>query len=327
MLRALYESLGAEWGQERGKDVPWRFGRLADETEALHFGAALLDFAEYGLLELKGTDRQEFLHNQCTSDIKKMPTATGLETLFLNNRGQIEHTGLVLNLGERFLVVSPSASRLAERFRRYVVFDQVEIAEPVDRLVLRLHGHTAEGVAQTLGEIPGTWGVGSADQTLLARDERGMWLLPLVDMAESVVRKLLEAGATPVGRQAWRVWRVEHGIADLQEALGELPQEVGWESRVSYKKGCYLGQEIMARLEARGNTRYHLMGLLGQRDLRPGAEVFREGKSVGKVGTAVESPGWGAIALGVLRKELNPGDQVEIEGWSATVARLPLDML
>ena len=323
MLRALYESLGVEWAN----NLPWRFGRTRDELEALHYGAGLLDFSEYGLVELKGNDRHDFLHNQCTSDIKKMPTGTGLETLFLNNRGQIEHTGVVLNLGDSFLILSATAARLAERFRRYIVFDAVEVREPRDRTVLRLHGHGAEGVAAALGEIPGTWGVGGAGNSLLARDEWGIWLLPLLEEAGAIARKLLEAGAVPVGRQAWQVWRVENGVPGLEEAFGELPQEVGWEGRVNFKKGCYLGQEIMARLEARGNTRYALMALLGQRELRPGAEVFREGKSVGKVGTAVESPGWGAIALGVLRKELHPGDQVEIAGWSATVTTLPLDPL
>jgi folate-binding protein YgfZ len=326
MLRALYESLGAQW-QPGGPEVPWRFGRLQDELEALEYGAALLDFAEYGVLEVEGADRKEFLHNQCASDVKGLPEGAWLETLFLNNRGQIEHAGLVFNRGESLVVVSRNTQGLAARFRRYVIFDQVEVKEGVGRLVLRLQGHEAVAVAGSLGELPARWSGSGGEPTWALRDERGLWLLPRAAEAEALVRRLVEAGAKPVGRQAWLVWRVEHGVADLEEALGELPQEVGWEGRVNFKKGCYLGQEIMARLEARGNPHYALMALLGQRDLRTGAEVFRLGKRVGKVGTAVESPSWGAIALGVLRKELHPGDQVEVEGWSATVARLPLDSL
>ncbi|MCL6528071.1 MAG: folate-binding protein [Thermaceae bacterium] len=324
MLRALYESLGAQW-QPEGPEGPWRFGPLQEELETLEYGAALLDFSEYGVIAVGGADRKEFLHNQCTSEIKGLPEGAWLETLFLNNRGQIEHTGLVFNAGERLIVVSRSTSGLAARFRRYIIFDQVQIEEVPERLVLRLQGHGAAAVAQALGEIPGRWSGSSTEPNWLLRDEQGLWLLPQAPEAEALVRRLMEAGARLVGRQAWLVWRVEQGVPDLEEALGELPQEVGWEGRVNFKKGCYLGQEIMARLEARGNPRHELMALLGQRDLRTGAEVFRFGKPVGKVGTAVESPSWGAIALGVLRKELRPGDQVEIEGWSATVARLPLD--
>lgn len=136
--------------------------------------------------------------------------------------------------------------------------------------------------------------------------------------------QLLQAGATPAGRQAYRVWRVEQGVADLEDALGELPQEVGLEARVSYKKGCYLGQEIMARLEARGNTRYQLMGLLGQQPLPPEAEVWREGKKVGRVTTATDSPRLGPVALALLRKGLVPGDQVEVGAASPRLLRNPI---
>lgn len=323
-LRELHRLLGATWGSERGEEVPWNYGALEDELETLNQGVALLDFSEYGLVSVAGSDRKDFLHNQCTSDIRRMPELSWLETLFLNNRGQVEHTGLVLNLGEVLWVSSPTAPALANRFRRYIVFDQVEVSEPEGFALLRLHGSKATELAQILGEVPPQWSVWRGNELVLVRDERGIWVVVPMAKAEIICQQLLDAGARPVGREAWRVWRVERGVADLEDAVGELPQEVGWDGRISYKKGCYLGQEIMARLEARGNTRYTLMGLLGQRDLTPGAEVFREGKKVGKVGTAVESPSLGAVALAVLRKELSPGDQVQVEGWSATVSALPM---
>jgi folate-binding protein YgfZ len=212
---------------------------------------------------------------------------------------------------------------LANRFRRYIVFDQVEVAE-LPWALLRLQGPDAENVAQQLFALPPRWGLRITSDLLSVRDELGLWLFVPSSQAARLAQQLLEAGARLVGREAWQIWRVERGLADLPEALGELPQEVGWEGRVSYKKGCYLGQEIMARLEARGNTRYQLMGLLGQKEIPSGALVYREGRQVGRVGTSVESPRLGAIALALLRKELAPGDQVQIEGWSATVSGLPM---
>lgn len=323
-LRVLHESLGVTWRKQGEQEIPWSYGEVEAELEALRFGAALLDFSEYGLVELKGADRRDFLHNQCTSDIRRMLEGSWLETVFLNARGQIEHTGLVLHLGESFWISSPSAKALANRFRKYIVFDQVEVNELEGWLTLRLQGSKAEGTAQRLGPLPPRWGVSKTEALVMTRDELGLWLFVRADQAPLLARMLLENGVTPVGREAWHIWRVERGQADLPEALGELPQEVGWDDRVSYKKGCYLGQEIMARLEARGNTRYRLMGLLGQKEIPAGAEVFREGKRVGRVGTAVESPHLGAVALALLRKELAPGDQVQIEGWSATVSALPM---
>lgn len=323
LLQDLHESLNVTWRTQGGFRVPWNYGELEAELEALQYGAALLDFCEYGLLELKGPDRTSFLHNQCTSDIRSMLRDGWLETLFLNAKGQIEHLGLVLHLGESFWISSPSAKALANRFGKYIVFDQVEIEE-LPWSLLRLQGPDAEAIAQKLAPLPPRWGLRKDPQLVLARDEFGLWLLVPTHEASLLAQRLLEAGATPVGREAWHIWRVERGMADLPEALGELPQEVGLTGRVSYKKGCYLGQEIMARLEARGNTRYQLMGLLGQKEIPSGAEVFREGRPVGRVCTSVESPTHGAIALALLRKELAPGDQVQIEGWSATVSGLPI---
>ncbi len=323
-LRVLHETLGVIWRTQEEQEVPWSYGAVETELEALQYGAALLDFSEYGLVELKGLDRRDFLHNQCTSEIRQMPKETWLETVFLNNRGQVEHTGLVLGLSESLWISSPSAKALANRFRKYIVFDQVEVNELEGWLTLRLQGSKAEEVAGRLGQIPPRWGVSQTQALVMTRDEFGLWLFVAADQAYLFAKMLLESGATPAGREAWHIWRVERGRADLPEALGELPQEVGWDNRVNYKKGCYLGQEIMARLEARGNTRYQLMGLLGQKEIPVGAEVFREGKQVGKVSTAVESPKLGAVALALLRKELAPGDQVQIEGWSATVSALPM---
>ncbi len=323
LLQDLHESLNVTWHTQGGFRVPWNYGEVEAELEALQHGAALLDFCEYGLLELKGPDRTSFLHNQCTSDIRSMLRDGWLETLFLNAKGQIEHLGLVLHLGESFWISSPTAQALANRFRKYIVFDQVEIEE-LPWSLLRLQGPEAEAIAQKLVSLPPRWSLRKDPELALARDEFGLWLLVPTYEASRLAQRLLEAGATPVGREAWHIWRVERGVADLPEALGELPQEVGLAGRVSYKKGCFLGQEIMARLEARGNTRYQLMGLLGQKEIPSGAEVFREGRPVGRVGTSVESPTHGAIALALLRKELAPGDQVQIEGWSATVSGLPM---
>jgi folate-binding protein YgfZ len=323
LLQDLHESLNVTWHTQGGFRIPWNYGEVEAELEALQHGAALLDFCEYGLLQLKGPDCADFLHNQCTSDIRSMLRDGWLETLFLNAKGQIEHLGLVLHLGESFWISSPSAQALANRFRKYIVFDQVEIEE-LPWSLLRLQGPEAEAIAQKLVSLPPRWSLRKDPELALARDELGLWLLVPTYEASRLAQRLLEAGATPVGREAWHIWRVERGVADLPEALGELPQEVGLAGRVSYKKGCYLGQEIMARLEARGNTRYQLMGLLGQKEIPSGAEVFREGRPVGRVGTSVESPTHGAIALALLRKELAPGDQVQIEGWSATVSGLPM---
>jgi tRNA-modifying protein YgfZ len=117
--------------------------------------------------------------------------------------------------------------------------------------------------------------------------------------------------------------RVRAGIPDPLEDgfLGDLPQECGLEFAVSYKKGCYIGQEIMARLEARGNSR-HRLALLEGHSLEGHAlpshfDLEREGKKVGRTGLSA-----GNVVLAKLRKELEDGETLELDGSSATVRDL-----
>ncbi len=314
------------WGEENGCPVPWDYGEPEKELIQIYDGSALVDFPDHKVLILSGTDARTFVHNQCTSNISKMLSMSALETIFLNSKGQVEFSGIVIAQEDEIWIISPSAEGLYARFKKYIVIDQVDVKISLEHHVLRIHGPGSSDLSEVLGDFPQKFGVSRGRDVLMARDDRGVWLVVLNTELETVWENLIMAGAQPVGRAAWRTWRVEHGFADLEDAKGELPQEVGWDGRVSYKKGCYLGQEIMARLEARGTTRYHMMGLLGQMELIPGTAIYRGEKIVGKVASSVDSPSLGSVALAVLRKELNPGDQVDIDGRSATVSSLPFQL-
>jgi tRNA-modifying protein YgfZ len=228
---------------------------------------------DYGAIRVAGLERADFLHNQCSSDIKKLPAGSWLETAFLNNKGQIEYAGAVLNLGEYLLVIAPNAAALAARFKHYIIFDQVEISLLQGQATWHSQGGTG------------------------CREENGVWAF-----AEQMAWGWnVEPVGQEVASEAWNVWRVEQGLV-AEEALGHLPQEVGWDTRVSYKKGCYLGQEIMARLEARGNTRYKMVRFRAEQAFA--GEATQEGKTVGQVAASVYSPRLGHIALGLVRKEV-----------------------
>jgi tRNA-modifying protein YgfZ len=139
---------------------------------------------------------------------------------------------------------------------------------------------------------------------------------------------LIEAGAIAVDEAAAELVRVESGRPrygiDLDETT--IPQEAGLNDRaVSFTKGCYVGQETVARLHYKGKPNRHLRGLRLSAGVAQGDEVTFGDRVVGKIGTATASPVHGPIALAVLRREVGPGDRVKVgpDGVDADVADLP----
>jgi tRNA-modifying protein YgfZ len=145
---------------------------------------------------------------------------------------------------------------------------------------------------------------------------------------EAVTAALVEAGARPVSEEAAEVLRVEGGRPrygfDLDDAV--IPQEADLNERaVSFSKGCYVGQETVARLYYKGKPNRHLRGLRLSAPVEPGAPLALGERQVGKVGSVALSPTHGPIALAIVRREANPGDTLAVgdAGATAEVVELP----
>lgn len=314
-----------------------------------HFGDAGAEVAALGQvgvvpllgttpLRLTGADRLEFLHGQVSNEVKRLTAGESRTALLLNIRG---HALALLRVYRReddlFASVEGGAGALVEReLRAHIIFDQVELGNLSGSLsTLTLQG---EGAATTAKQVFGT--VPAPDtfvqmpfasaKVLVSPVTRsragGFDLHVLTKDAAELLTALQGAGAQLAGEDALGAVRIEAGLAgaELEGGEGALPQEVGLEHAVSYRKGCYLGQEIMARIEARGKLRRRLMGLKldgvpeqGVRDLT------RNGKIVGRLGGVAAHPHLGVIALGSVRTELEVGAGLEVGGVSGIVAELP----
>ena len=267
-------------------------------------------------LRLTGADRLDFAQGQMTNDLKGAPTPGMVPACFLNARGQIEFFARVYKrAGDVYLhLAAGEAGPLAARLKRYIIFDQVELQDLSDTLgTVHVWGEDLAGwdpagpAVQTFRLGGGEVLAGRVDRTGTAgldlhflRAHEAAVLAALGDEAplSALTRARILAGRSDVAADRWP---------------GYLPQEVGQEAAMSYRKGCYVGQEIMARLEARGQTRYTLMALAGA-ELPGHAEVTLDGKGVGLTGESV-----GDRVLARLRRELNPGDTVQVGGVTATV--------
>jgi tRNA-modifying protein YgfZ len=301
-----------------------RQGRLESVTSPYSEFAALetatvVPLLGHTALRVTGTDRLDFVHGQLSNQVKQLQPNTFSENLLLNHKGHaLAQMRVFRREDDLFLALEGNASEFVEReLRAHIIFDQVELQNLSGTITsFTLQGKEAAKVLESLGLPTGNTftQVPFANAKLLIHAAKrtvagGFDVHVLSKDAEALLQRLLESGATLAGEQALEMSRVEAGIpyAETEAGEGVLPQEAGLEPCVSYTKGCYLGQEIMARIEARGNLRRSLkkvrleaLPTLEERDIRLGDKV------VGRLGKVVEHPNLGVIALAVLRNDLPP---------------------
>jgi len=329
---------------------------VAEIVEATRRGVGLFPMDERGLLEVRGEDRVRWLDGMISGDVQALDTqgeGAGCYATLLTNRGAVIADLHVGNFGESFLLESKRSEigRIKETLERFIVADDVTLEDRSDELVgLALEG---PGVGELLSALPGLpappaeraperWGRARiADREVYwaafgFSGESALQLWMDSGSREAVVEALVGAGEG-VGLcrgnpAALEVLRIEAGIPALGTELDEevMPAEARLERAISTDKGCYVGQEIVARLRARGRVNHLLVGLR----VEPGSALaegtpLRSGdRETGEVTSVADSPSEGRIALGYVRREHSePGTVVRFEGGSARVAALPLRAL
>jgi folate-binding protein YgfZ len=310
------------------------FGTPEQEFRAFRTEAALVPLLSVTPLRLTGTDRLDFLHGQVTNEVKRLEVGRTNEALMLNIKGHaLAQMRIYRRQDDLFVAVEGGKGpEVQAQFQAHIIFDQVEIHNLSDQIVsFTVQGPRAPAVVQQVLalELPPAeefTEVPFASAKVLAAPVRrsqhgGYDLHVLTRDAEELVGAVLEQGAVLAGEEALETARVEAGIPAAHTEAGEgvLPQEAGLEGAISYRKGCYLGQEIMARIEARGNVRRALRTLRLQgvpdgstRDITSG------GKLVGRLGTVVLHPEQGVTALGVLRTDLAEDAELAVGGLAVT---------
>ncbi len=307
-----------------------------DHDRILRRQAGLLDRSERGRLALTGGERREFLQGQVTNDIEALAPGEGCYAAFLTHKGKMLGDLRVLETGDELLLdcERPALQELFGMIRRYKLGRDVELHKrTLESGLLSLIGPRAREIA---GGDPGSEEHAHAAATIagapvrLIATDGGLDVL-VADSAdtERVRAALLAAGAQEVPETAAEVLRVESGRPRWGHELDEtvIPQEAGLNERaVSFTKGCYVGQETVARLHYKGKPNRHLRGLkLGGGEVAPGDELRLGEKVVGRVATVVDSPRHGPIALALVRREAEPGAVLRAggNGAEATVAALP----
>jgi len=335
----LYEThaaSGAVFGERRGRAVVVSWGDPAGEHAAALDGAGLLDLTDRGALEAAGPSRQKFLQGMLSNDVVGRQPGQGCRAALLTAKGHVQALARVLVLDDAVLLEA-NADRL-ETLRR--TLEHHRVAAPVrfaerPTAVLGLLGIEAGRALREAGaaELPlqpedhraASLG-GQAARVARAGDlpGGGFVIHAAPQAAAAVWEALRKSGARPVGRDALDALRVETLRPWDGDDVGEdnLLHETGLVAEChSPTKGCYLGQEVIARLSARGgNVNKAMRGLRLSAPATAGAVVRAEGREVGRVTTAAVSPRLGPLALGyVHRSHFAPGTAVEVDGAPATV--------
>jgi folate-binding protein YgfZ len=313
------------------------------EYQALRGGCGLTDLSEMGRLEILGADRLRFLNAYVTCDVKGLAPGEGAYGFFTSPQGRILSDAVVLAHEDRLWlqVAAGQAETIANHLKKYILADRVEVRGLDDMLPLCLLGPRA---AEALGDAemppPGDWRhlrsmVHGTEVELQRAGRLGAeaWTLWVsASIAGPLSEQLQEVpGIEPVSSEALEVLRVEAGIPRFGRDFGpeNFPQETGAEEAVSYTKGCYLGQEVVARIHYRGGVQKTLRGLVFEEGSapRPGTPLLFEGREAGTATTVVDSIALGRPAgLAILhRRAAEPGTRLDLpEGGTAEVRELPL---
>jgi len=320
---------------------------LGADYRTLKEACGLVDRSERGKLALTGNGAVEFLNGQVTNELADLHPGEGLYAAFLTHKGKM--------LGDlRILAVAGDEASapidlwldtervalqaLFDMIRRFKVGYEVELHKrTVERGLLSLIGPEAAvvlgGGGSELGRLAEAEHASAAVEVdgvsaLAVGTDVGIDLICDAADTETLGDALLARGASPVALPAAECLRVElgrprYGI-DMDETT--IPQEAGLNERaVSFSKGCYVGQETVARLHYRGKPNRHLRGLRLSAPGTTGDEVKLGERAVGRLASAVVSPDLGPIALALVRREAEPGATVNVgdAGASAEVIELP----
>jgi folate-binding protein YgfZ len=280
----------------------------------------LVERADRGLLIVSGAEAAEYLQGQLTNDTEAIEPGGWIYSALLDRKGHMQADMRVLRPGEGpdlWLDLEPEGLAAATRhLQMYKIGREVEVADASQKHTLfSLIGPRATEIARAV-------------ESVSLRTGAGVDLIVPVAERDRIRDALLDTGAVEVSPEAAEILRIEAGRPRFGAEMGTetMPAEAGIvEQAVSFTKGCYIGQETVARLHYKGKPNRHLRGLRLSAPARPGAALRLGEKEVGTLGSAALSPALGAVGLAILRREAEPGATVAVgeDGVTAEVVALP----
>ena len=320
-LYAKHAAAGAVFGRSGGLAIPGHYGDPAAEAGNARRSAGVADVSDRGKLLLSGPDHVKFLQGMLTNDIEGTSPGAGLYAAVLTPKGKMISDMRVFRRPDSvYMDIEPeTAAELKTLLQRYRLSYKAEISDVTEDLcVLHACGpESARLVEESFGVECASMRehdhvrAGEAAVVKLDRTGDGGFDVAFGNDAAERVWEALCAGprkAGLVGREALEVMRIEAGIPVYGKDMDSstIPIEAGIWSALDFEKGCYVGQEVIARTRWRGRVNWHLAYFESEKDsvLAPGDRLAAGERKVGRITSSAFSPAFGKnVAIGYVRRE------------------------
>ena len=310
--------------------------------ESLQSGAGLVDRSSVGRLSFSGEDALDLLHRLSTNDLLALEVGQAAHTVLTSPKGRIVDLLYVLRRDADSLVLTAPETRqkVVDWIDFYTFAEEVEARDLTEETAMfSLSGPGAKGVLEGLAEggniptgadehaaVPLAGVCATVMRSDFLRDE-GYDLIVPAEAGQAVWSSLRDAGASPVSSEAYEAVRIERGVPAFGKELGESynPLEAGLLDYVSFTKGCYVGQEVVTRLNTYQKVQKRLAGFVFDGPASQGAKLMLDGKQVGVVTSVAVSPGGEAIGLGYVKRSVpEEGTVLNVDGTDFTARVTPV---
>lgn len=339
-LRDTHLKYGAQLAPD---GIPLHYNEIADEYQAGIERAILLDRTHEGRIRIFGKDRFDLLNRMSTNKLMALAKGEGRPTIFTNANARIIDRVVAYNNGDHLLIITEpgQGDAMTTFLQRHIFFNDDAQLENISASTnqFALHGPNADAIMATVTpEASQIDGLGSLnitvdDATIFAARRKAIsgthWaLITARETGAQVYEAIMQAGAQhglrPSGGLTFNTLRIRAGHPARPELNTDyIPLEIGLWDEVNFAKGCYTGQEIIARMESRARLAKTIVALELSEMVKAPADVSHDGRKIGKMTSSAQAPNGDLFAIAVLKMDyVSAGTAVTVGTKAATVGRL-----
>src|SRR6478672_1034525 len=341
-LHHLQADAGATFEEIGSATVPVSFGNDSAALEAAGTGVSVCDRSHWGRIQVSDADRQTFLHNQSTNDIKGLQPGQGCDTVFVTSTARtLDLASVYVTEETLLLLVSPNrCQKLLEFLDRYIFFaDRVKLTNlTTTTATFSLIGPQSDtlldklGAGELIGQPYGShalFPIGDSEVRVAVGSglaTPGYTLFVAAEAAANLWQQLVHLGAVPLGDRVWEQLRIQQGrpVPDHELTEDYNPLEAGLWQTISFNKGCYIGQETIARLDTYKGVKQQLWGIRLSAPAATGTTITMGDEKIGKL-TSYANSEQASLGLAYIRtKAGGEGLKVQVGDSEGEIVDLPL---